>query len=88
MLGTTTQAKVLGCHLQTCVNGRIIMTDMTRQEAQAKISELVDQAYAALEQAATIADKFNLNVHFDLGYGSGTSYDTESKEWISSSSMC
>lgn len=58
------------------------------KEANAQIAKLVAEAYAALETAEAVADKYNLVFDFDPAYGMGGYYDGADGEWNPSSQGC
>jgi len=62
------------------------MEEMTREEANKIISNLTAEAYAKLEEATVLADKFGLYVDFDLTYGAGATYHDGG--WNASSQSC
>lgn len=69
---------------------------MTREEANAAISAKVNEAYAALREAKTIADEHLLGFSFSPAYGMGGYYQGNPENrsrysedgWVSSSQDC
>jgi hypothetical protein len=68
---------------------------MTKEEAVAKIAELVQQAYDALRAAEGVADEHKLSFHFSASYGMGGYYNGDESEryygddgWHPSSQSC
>ena len=73
-----------------------------KQEAIAKLAEVLKVAQEKLEEAQAIADEFALEFSWDLAYGMGGTYEgkgttqgwgsngkvREQGEWVSSSSTC
>lgn len=62
------------------------MTDKLTSKEQ--INQLLDEAYAAIASAESIADENDLGFSWELAYGMGGYYDGEEGEWHSSSSSC
>lgn len=59
---------------------------MTREEANAEISALVEHAYETIRQAERLADEHNLEISFSVEYGMGGYYSDG--VWTSSSADC
>lgn len=59
---------------------------MSKQEATAKLSDLVQEVYAKLEQAQKLADEHELSFGLDVEYGMGGYY--EEGQWHPSSQSC
>ena len=47
---------------------------MTKQEAAAKIADLVAQAHNAINEAESLADEHKLDFSFSVAYGMGGTY--------------
>lgn len=52
---------------------------MTKEEANAKIKELTDEAMKKVREAQKIADETNVCFSFSVAYGMGGWYDPENK---------
>jgi hypothetical protein len=68
---------------------------MTKEKAVAKIAELVQQAYDALNEAESVADEHKLDFSFSPAYGMGGTYYPAGHEykwveegWNPSSQSC
>lgn len=59
---------------------------MSKQEANEKLSEMVNEVYAKLGVAQRFADEHGLNFSLDIEYGMGGCY--EEGEWHPSSQSC
>ena len=61
-------------------------TEVEIKQANADIANLIQQAYALLSQAETIADKYSLEFSFGVTYGAGATYygKGSQSEWNSS----
>jgi len=59
-----------------------------KQEAEVKIESLIKEAYEKLDEAKSLADKYELSFDWDLSYGMGGSYNGEEGQWRSSSDNC
>lgn len=55
---------------------------MTKEEAVAKIAQLVSQAEGNISEAAELADEFSLDFNFSPAYGMGGNYYGEGHPWI------
>jgi len=71
------------------------MTTLTQEEANAKLTALVEAAYAAVREAEAFADEHKLGFSFDLSYGMGGYYNGDPEEgyggetgWNASSMSC
>jgi hypothetical protein len=61
---------------------------MTKEEAVAKIADLVVEAYSAINEAESLADEHGLDFSFSPAYGMGGWYDGEDQCWNPSSQSC
>lgn len=52
---------------------------LTKQEATKKLAELVDAAYAAVNEATAFADEHKLSFRFEITYGMGGTYDGDAE---------
>lgn len=57
-------------------------------QAKATIEALTGQAYALIKEAEELAIASGESFDFSLEYGMGGTFDPDSGEWNSSSSMC
>ncbi len=55
------------------------MSELTKEEANAKLTELVGVAYTALEAAEAFADEHGLSFTWSPFYGGGGSYCSKAK---------
>jgi hypothetical protein len=75
------------------------MTTLTKEEANAKISEHLAAAYASINEAETLAVEHGLSFSFEVAYGMGGSFSgseygqpgefgDEFDGWYASSQSC
>lgn len=63
-------------------------SDMTKEEAKAKIDACLKEIYALVAECEGLANAHDLGFSLDVAYGMGGWYSGENAEWCASSESC